>query len=384
MVGGYDFKRSEFNRAMDALRQPGSAFKSFVYAAALDKGYTIGTPIGDTPFSIPVGDKIWAPKNYDGKYRGITNVHQAIVHSYNVATARIGYHIRLHYLAAYVRKLGITTLLYKYPSMTLGANDVHLNEMVTAYSVFPNSGVYRPSVFITKIVDQKGNVLEEVLPFEKEEGQKTATEEDLNLPLYETHRPTIEKEAMSLYPSELKVLYGNNIPPGHVITPQTAYLMVKLLQDVVKMGTGQRVARLGKPVAGKTGTSNDETDTWFIGFSPDLACGVWVGYDQIRKIGKGEQGGKTAAPIFLDFMQTALEKSEAKEFPMPDELKGKNLLATAGGSAKFAEYIPLSAVGFIEGGSSEDRAADFMEADLEGETPAKPVETEEKTMEEGF
>lgn len=353
LVGGYDFAKSEFNRAFDALRQPGSAFKPIIYAAALDKGYTLASPIADSPFSIPAGDKIWTPKNYDGKYRGMTNVHQALVYSYNVATARMGYHIRLHYLSAYERKLGITTPIYKYPSMTLGANEVHLHEMVAAYATFPNLGIYRPPVLIVKIADQTGKVLEEYTPPEMPE-------------LFSTQKEWIEKDQLTLYPSELKVLYGENIPPGHVMTPQTAFLMVKVMQDVVQSGTGFRVKRLGKPVAGKTGTTNESTDTWFIGYTPDLAAGVWVGYDQIRSIGKGEQGSLTAAPIFLDFMQAATAMSEPKEFVQPSETLGKDLFALTGGSARYAEYIPMSALGLIEGGTSEDRAADFFEADFEG------------------
>lgn len=383
MVGGYDFRRSEFNRAMDALRQPGSSFKVFTYTAALDKGYTIATPIADTPFAIPVGDEIWAPKNYDGKYHGLTTVHQALVHSYNVASARIGYHIRLHYLTAYLRKMGITTPVFKYPSMTLGANSVHLNEMVGAYATLPNLGVYKPPLFITKIVDKKGEVLEEYVPPEEAKAKENAGG-DFNEALFEANKKFIDQEGLTLYPSELKVLYGNNIPPGHVMTPQTAYLMIQILKDVVQMGTGQRVKKLNKPVAGKTGTSNDITDTWFIGFVPDLTAGVWVGYDRVQAIGKGEQGGRTAAPIFLDFMQAATKSWEAKDFSMPPELKGQNLFALAGGSAKFAEYVPMSSLGLIEGGTPQDRASDFMEADMNGVAPKPEEQPKRATDEEAF
>lgn len=368
LVGGYDFTKSEFNRAFDALRQPGSSFKPIIYAAALDKGYTLGSAIADSPFSIPVGNEIWTPKNYDGKYRGMTTVHNALVYSYNVATARMGYHIRLHYLTAYARKLGLTTPIDKYPSMTLGANGVHLHEMVAAYATFPNLGVYRPPVLITKIVDQNGKVLEEYIPppLAKNTAPITKNADELNTELFKTNQTWIETDQLELFPSELKVLYGENIPAGRVMTPQTATLLVKAMSDVVQSGTGFRVKRLGRPVAGKTGTTNDSTDTWFIGYTPELAAGVWVGYDQIRTIGKGEQGSLTAAPIFLDFMQEAMQKMEPKEFAQPQEIAGKDILALAGGSAKYAEYIPMSALGLIEGGTSEDRAADFLEADFEG------------------
>ncbi|OGQ04030.1 MAG: hypothetical protein A3F82_06735 [Deltaproteobacteria bacterium RIFCSPLOWO2_12_FULL_44_12] len=373
MVGGYDFSKSEFNRAMDALRQPGSSFKPFIYAAALDKGYTFKTQIADAPFTIPVGNEVWSPKNYDGKFRGLTTLHQAIVNSYNVATARVAYHIRLHYLTGYIRKMGITTTIHKYPSMALGANGVHLNEMVTAYATFPNLGIYRPSVFVTKIVDQEGNTLEEhqALAMSSVETKPTEidkmlgkTSGDFNQELFEKNKVFIEQDKLDLYPSELKVLYGNNIPPGHVITPQTAYLMVRLMSDVVNMGTAQRVKKLGKPVAGKTGTTNDETDTWFVGYVPDLAAGVWVGHDAVRSIGRGEQGGRTAAPIFLDFMQEATKDWAPKPFSIPPEVEKKDIFALAGGSAKFAEVTPMPTYAG-EGGTSQDRSVDFFEADLE-------------------
>lgn len=371
MVGGYDFVKSEFNRTMDSVRQPGSSFKPFVYAAALDKGYMFKTPLIDSPFTIRVGDEMWSPKNYDSKYRGMTTVHNAIVHSLNVPTARVALNIHLPYLTAYIRKMGITTPIMKYPSMALGANGMHLYEMVAAYSTFPNHGIYHAPTFIQKIVDQDENVLEEYKPDQTPEivdqAQKTDdAEEGFNKSLFDANQKFIESDGLKLSKQDLKVLYGDNIPEGYIITPETSYLMVKLMTDVVQTGTGQRVKKLGKPVAGKTGTSNDETDTWFIGYVPDLAAGVWVGYDSIRSLGKGEQGGRTAAPIFLDFMQTATKDWEPKEFAMPETLKGKDLFATAGGSAKFSDSKPAPVAAPAEGGTSQDRSADFQEADMEG------------------
>lgn len=371
IVGGYDFmskaRNGEFNRALDALRQPGSAFKPFVYAAALDKGYTMDTQILDTPFIIPVGRETWAPKNYDGHYRGPTTLHNALIHSYNVAAARTAYHVGLDYIAAYQRKMGITTPIGRYPSMALGANGLHLHELVAAYATFPNLGVYHPPVFLLKVVDQEGNALEEYHAPAMPAAAAAPSPENLNTALYEANKNFIETERFNLSPSELRVLYGENIPPGHVVTPQTAYLMVKLMSDVVESGTGVRVRKLGKPVGGKTGTTNDTTDTWFVGYVPDLAAGAWVGYDAVRSIGSGEQGGRTAAPIFLDFMQQVTQDWEAKPFAMPESLKGKNIFKLAGGSAIHAETTPMPVFGglFEEGGSSADRAADFMGADIE-------------------
>ncbi|MDZ4224619.1 MAG: penicillin-binding transpeptidase domain-containing protein, partial [bacterium] len=271
----------------------------------------------------------------------------------------------------------------------LGANGMHLMELVAAYATFPNQGVYRPPVFITKVTDAEGNVLEE---YKRDHGQGTMdqgpkeTDSEFNETLYEANKKFIESDQLKLSKKELQILYGKEIPPGHVMTPQTAYLMVKLMEGVVQEGTAQRVKKLGRPVAGKTGTTNDETDTWFVGYTPELAAGVWVGYDQVRSLGKGEQGGRTAAPIFLDFMQTAMKEKEIRPFDIPDALKGKekDLMGLAGGSAKHAEKSKIPTYAAPDGGTSQDRSADFMGADLEGVQNTPPAIERSLDEEEGF
>jgi len=387
MVGGYDFAKSEFNRATQALRQPGSSFKPFVYSSALDKGYTFNTTIIDEPVAYRVGRyKIWSPKNYGGSYKGPTPFQNAIRFSRNVPTVKIVFDIGTHYLTAYERKMGITTPIDKYLSMALGSNVVLLAEMVQAYAIFDNGGKVVPAVAITRIEDVAGNVIESVgapelrrsdvaplpgtIPTIKREQALSETEEEareieegeLNTELWEEGSKAIEEDGLSLTDLEIKTLYGAVIPPGHAITPQTAYMMVTLLKGVVEGGTATRVRALGKPCAGKTGTTNDETDAWFIGFVPDLVAGVWVGFDELQKIARGATGGGTASPIFLEFMKRATEDWEAKDFAKPEGFPSGSIAQLSGGSAIFGARPDLMGPAY-PGGS--DRAGEFFEEDFE-------------------
>jgi len=394
MIGGYDFAGSEFNRATQALRQPGSAFKPFVYAAALDKGYTFDTVIMDAPVAYQVGNnKIWSPRNYGEEYKGPTPFQNALRFSRNVPTVKIAYDIGTHYLAAYSRKLGLTTPIDKYLSMALGANAVYLKDMVEAYSTFVNLGILRPSIAITKIVDANGKILESVQasstappPSQTGKANKgagkhpkdieievrgTVREGDLNPALFREGIAAIERDKLILTDLEIRTLYGNQIPEGSVMAPRTAYLMVELLKGVVEGGTGSRVKALGKPVAGKTGTTNDETDAWFIGFVPDLAAGIWVGFDELQHMGKGIAGGNTAGPIFLEFMKAATEGQDAKEFEKPGNLPQIDISHMPGGSALFGARPNQD----LTSGGSADRAGKFFEEDMEELDFAPPEST---------
>ncbi len=389
MVGGYDFADSEFNRAVQAIRQPGSSFKPFIYSSALDKGYRFNTPILDAPVVYQVGpdQPPWSPKNYGEKYSGLTTFESDIIHSRNVPTVKIAHDIGLHYITAYTRKMGITTAIGKYLSMALGANGVYLNEMVAAYSTFATGGIKPSPYFITKITDAEENVIEE---HEKSEAPPAEADEvteemasrmkDLNGPLFEAAKKYIETDKLVLSQDELKVLYGNVIPDGYTITPQTAYLMTKLLMGVVDRGTGTKVKPLGRPVAGKTGTTNDETDTWFVGFTPDLAAGVWVGFDNIAHIGSQETGGHTAAPIFLEYMKEATKDTEVKDFEPPKGLKESMIANLTGGSAIYFRGYSMLRQGTSQERKITDRAVDFFEEDLSGSSsnknaaPAQPAQ----------
>ena len=281
MVGGRDFRDSQFHRALQSRRQPGSAFKPIIYAAALDKQfddepdrfYTPASVIIDSPivFEDEERDFTWKPKNYKERFFGPTLMRDALSKSRNVVTIKILQDIGIDYAIEYARKLGITSDLAKDLSIALGSSGVSLLELTKAYSVFANQGYLVEPVFITKIVDREGNVLEEAAP------------------------------------ERIKV-----------IEKTTAYLLTHLLEGVVKHGTGWRVKALNRPVAGKTGTTNNLFDAWFMGYTPQYITGTWVGFDDEAPLGKSETGSRAASPIWLGFMKRVLEDKPPKIFEVPE------------------------------------------------------------------
>lgn len=275
MIGGKSFQESQFNRAFQSRRQPGSAFKPIIYAAALDKGYTAATEILDTPivFKDTERDFTWKPKNYEDKFFGRTLLRSALEQSHNIVTIKILQDIGVDYAIQYASKLGITSKLSRDLSIALGSSGVSLLEIVNVYSVFANAGNRVAPIFITKIVDREGLVLEENLP-------------------------TRER----------------------VISESTAYIMTNLLEGVVKSGTGRRVRALKRPVAGKTGTTNNLFDAWFVGYTPNYVTGTWVGFDEEQNMGKGETGARAASPIWLGFMQRILEDKPVRVFEVPNDV----------------------------------------------------------------
>lgn len=273
MLGGRDFRVSQFNRAIQSRRQPGSAFKPVIYAAALDKGYTPATIIIDSPvvFEDTERDFTWKPRNYGEKFYGPTLFRTALAKSRNVVTVKILRGIGIHYVIDYARKLGIESPLSKNLSIALGSSGVSLIEIVRAYSVFANQGYRVKPCFVTKILDRDGNVLE-----------------------------------------------GNYPESEKVIEKSTAYIVTNLLQGVVQHGTGWRLRALNRPVAGKTGTTNNLHDAWFVGYTPGYATGVWVGFDDEQSLGMGETGSKAASPIWLAFMEAILKDKPVQVFQVAD------------------------------------------------------------------
>jgi penicillin-binding protein 1A len=281
MVGGRDFRDSQFHRALQSRRQPGSAFKPIIYAAALDKQfddepnrfYTPASVIIDSPivFEDQERDFTWKPRNYKERFFGPTLMRDALAKSRNVVTIKILHDIGIDYAIEYAHKLGITSDLAKDLSIALGSSGVSLLELTKAYSVFANQGYLVEPVFITKIVDREGNVLEEAAP------------------------------------ERIKV-----------IEKTTAYLMTHMLEGVVKYGTGWRVKALNRPVAGKTGTTNNLFDAWFMGYTPQYITGTWVGFDNEAPLGKSETGSRAASPIWLGFMKRVLEDKPPKIFEVPE------------------------------------------------------------------
>jgi penicillin-binding protein 1A len=293
LSGGFSYASSQFDRAMQAMRQPGSSFKPFVYAAALDNGFTPVTKIDDTPVSLYQGPGLpmWTPKNFTGKFLGPITLRRGIELSRNVATVRMASEIGMDKIVPYPVRFGVYDKLPAYLSNALGAYETTLMRMTTGYSEFVNGGKKINATLIGRIQDREGRTIYRHDP-RVCEGCDAAQWTDQSEPLLPDTREQI-------------------------IDPRTAYQIVSLLEGVVQRGTGVAVRAVGKPIAGKTGTSNDAKDVWFIGFSPDLACGVFVGFDNPRTLGHREQGATVAAPIFRDFMKGALADQPPTPFRMP-------------------------------------------------------------------
>jgi penicillin-binding protein 1A len=298
MVGGFSFDQSQFNRATQALRQPGSSFKPIVYAAAIDNGYTPSTIIMDAPIEIdmgPGGGGIWKPENYGGQFFGPSTLRFGLEESRNVMTVRLAQDIGMPLIAEYAKRFGVYDQLPPYLSYALGAGETTLMRMVTAYSMIDNGGRRVNPTLIDRIQDRYGHTI--YRHDEREcEGCNAKDWENQPEPTLIDHRQ-------------------------RVLDPMTAYQITSMMEGVVQRGTATVVRAVGKPIAGKTGTTNDEKDVWFIGFSPDIVCGVYMGYDKPRHIGPRATGGALAAPVVRDFLKVALADKPPIPFPMPQGIK---------------------------------------------------------------
>jgi penicillin-binding protein 1A len=297
MVGGFSFDESEFNRATQALRQPGSSFKPFVYAAAIDNGYTPSSIELDEPISIDQGPGlgIWTPENFEGKSSGPHTLRYAIEHSINQMTVRLARDIGMPLIADYARRFGVYDNLPLYLSMSLGSGETTLMKMTTGYSMLCNGGKRIKATLIDRIQDRWGHTI-------YRHDQRIC--ENCNAAEWHNQdEPTIIDKR------------------EQVIDPMTAYQITSLMEGVVQRGTGAALRALGKPIAGKTGTTNDEKDVWFIGFSPDIVCGVYMGYDKPRHIANRATGGSLAAPVVRDFLKVALADKPPIPFSVPPGIK---------------------------------------------------------------
>ena len=264
VVGGVDFLASQFDRAIQARRQPGSAFKPIVYAAALEKGFTPDSVFMDEPISLAGASrgKTWEPKNFDNRYHGLTTLKTGLIQSRNIVAIKLLQEVGINRVARMAKDLGIRSKLKPDLTMALGSSGISLLEMTGAYSAFANHGSYTPPVFIEKIIDRHGNILEE-----------------------------------------------NSSGKIRVMSEKTADLMDYMLQEVIRQGTGRQAQGLKRTAAGKTGTTDNNMDAWFIGYTRDFLAGVWVGHDKKMSLGKHASGGQVAAPIWLDFMKQLEEKN---------------------------------------------------------------------------
>jgi penicillin-binding protein 1A len=290
MIGGYDFERSKFNRATQAKRQPGSAFKPFVYAAAFDRGLTPSTIIEDSPisFHFHVGEKVveWSPENYDRKFHGPTTLRRGLENSVNVVTVKLMERVGVDQVIRLAHQVGIQSDLRREIALSLGVSEVTPLELVSAYGVFANGGIRAEPFAIRKVTDSQGRTLEEHVTESQE-----------------------------------------------VLRPETAYVLVNVMKGVVERGTAARARVLRRPLAGKTGTSSEATDVWFVGFTPSLVAGVWIGYDVKRSLGSAETGGRMALPLWIEFMQKVMADTPVEDFKVPDNVVGIPVNAVTGNPA---------------------------------------------------
>lgn len=308
MVGGYDYYANQFNRATQARRQPGSALKPLIYASAFQQGYTPVTIINDTAVVYKNRDgSIWKPKNYTPYFHGPIPMRESLVRSYNTATIRLFRELGIGRVVDYLRLLGIQSHLDKDLSLALGSSSFTLLEMTRAYAVFPAGGKRVIPRFIQRVTDRHGKVLFENL----ELGNLEAS-----LAMAEGGGEVLEEPGSDLEP---EVAAKKVLPPSQLIPSTEAYLATDLVRAIVTdpKGTGRRARQLGRNVGGKTGTTNQQADAWFVGFSPDIATGVWVGHDISRVLGKGETGARAALPIWIDFMGEALGSYPKRDFTVP-------------------------------------------------------------------
>jgi len=300
MVGGFSFDQSQFNRATQALRQPGSSFKPIVYAAALDNGYTPSTIVMDAPIEIDMGQGggIWRPENYGGKFFGPSTLRFGLEQSRNVMTVRLAQDLGMPLIAEYAKRFGVYDELPPYLSYALGAGETTVMRMVTAYSMFDNGGRRVIPTMIDRIQDRYGHTIyrhdqRECQGCDAKAGDSKA---------WNTEPTLVDKREQ-------------------VIDPMTAYQITSLMEGVVQRGTATVLRDVGKPIAGKTGTTNDSRDVWFVGFSPDIVCGVYLGYDKPHNIGRLATGGHLAAPVVRDFLKIALADKPPIPFTVPPGIK---------------------------------------------------------------
>jgi len=293
LVGGRDFNESKFNRAIQSVRQPGSAFKPIVYTAAINNGFTPASVILDQPITLNTPQGEWRPENYDGKFKGPVTLRYALEHSLNLPAIRTFIEVGGDTVVSYARRMGLKQKMEPVPSLAIGSCEVMPLELLKAYSIFPNKGIMVEPYFIERIVDKNGNILEQ-----------------------------------------------HDIEQKQILSPQTAFIMCDLLASVVRRGTGSQIPAMGftRPSAGKTGTSNDYSDAWFVGFTPQISCVVWIGIDERRSIGYGLTGATGAIPLYTKAMIALHKKLPVKNFEIPEDIISRKVCPVSFGLA--TPYCP--------------------------------------------
>ncbi len=373
LVGGVSGEHFSFNRAIQAKRQPGSAFKPFIYSTAIEeKSYSPATIVVDEPIVVDVEQEYeeWEPKNSGGSFLGPLSFRRALELSRNICTIKILMDVGFDPVIAMARRMGVTENMGRNLSLSLGTSELSLLQLTSAYTVFPNSGVYVEPILVKRVEDRFGNVLEDntalpalegvemPAPVPREEfrdlmtqaqaeggvaddGESDSTLQDCPIPDFSGGR---QQQADPQDGKETGA-EPRSCPPRRVryaMSPQTAYIMTSLLQGGVRQGTGSRMSQYLKrsDIAGKTGTTNNAEDTWFVGFNPEFTTGVWVGFDEKRPVGKKEEGGRAALPIWGYYMQQVLRNKPDKQFPIPPKITFKDML-TFNGNPKDG-FVPAS------------------------------------------
>ena len=374
MIGGYSFARNEFNRALQAARQTGSAFKAIVYAAALEKGYNPSTPIIDAPIVFKElnadeegqGDeKVWRPSNHGREFNGEITMRNALVKSLNIPSVKIMEDIGVPFATEFAQRLGVFSKLNPDFTLVLGSSSLTLYEMTKVFSQLGRMGLRIRPLLVKKVIDRAGQVILENLDLDvrfSDETQKM--NED-----FELKRKTYLAAAQTQENSDSPFYFDN---PEQLMRPQTAFIITSLLKGVIEdpNGTGSRAAQLGREVAGKTGTTNGYADAWFLGYTPNIATGVWVGFDKEKTIGKSEVGGKSALPIWLDYMKDAHSNLPFLTFPQPEGVKIVKIDAESGKLANSASKRVIDQA-FIDGteptsaASRSEETTDHLKQDID-------------------
>lgn len=382
LVGGYDFSRSQFNRAIQALRQTGSSFKSFVYAAALDKTYTPASPVLDVPLVYEEEDKAggeegqdaealatkkWKPSNHSKSFSGEVLFRTALIRSLNVPTVKIIEDIGVDWVATYARRLGIFSPLNMDFTLALGSSGVTVYEMTKAFAAVARLGQKVTPILIHEVKDRSGGVvLSNISLDERFQAEIVKADEEVEKKHLSKDSEAMAPPGSPAAPDQARGTSSNSKEPPiffadsqQLIRPQTAFVLTTLLQGVIEEagGTGGAARSIGRPAAGKTGSTSGYYDAWFIGYTPDIATGVWVGFDEEKSLGRGEVGGKAALPIWLEYMKSAHEGLPARSFPVPDGVVFANIDAETG---KLASANTKSVIrqAFIDGTEPKETAGD--------------------------
>src|ERR1700686_797703 len=361
MVGGFLFDQTQLNRATQAYRQPGSSFKPIVYSSALDNGYTPSTVVVDAPIEIDQGQGggVWRPENFsNGKYQGPTTLRNALRLSLNTVTVRLAQDIGMPLIGEYARRFGVYDELPNYLSYALGAGETTVMRMVTAYSMFANGGRRVKATLIDRIQDRYGHTIfkhdaRECRGCAAPGGRKNQPEPQL-----------VDRREQ-------------------VLDPMTAYQITSMMEGVVQGGTATVMREVGKPIAGKTGTSNEAKDLWFVGFSPDLVVGLYVGYDRPRSLGRNAQGGHTAAPIARDFMKLALADKPAIPFKVPEGIRLVLVDSKTGMRPVPGDSGRTIREAFKPGTAPPDNYAAIGVADADGQSPTVSSDADRSIARQG-